>query len=77
MSVSDEVLNRLTMLRNEYEQGAARLRTITQQEIALRETLLRISGAVAVLEEIVEAGRDAAQDGTDETRGPVTELRVS
>lgn len=56
----DRLQDRLTELRREYAVGEARLRELVQQEAALRETMLRISGAVQVLEEL-DAG---APDGT-------------
>ena len=58
MSVADEqVQARLDELRREYQVGDGRLRELVQQETALRETLLRISGAIQVLEELLGAGR--------------------
>ena len=50
------------------------MRELLQKENALRETLLRISGAVQVLEEVLEqtpAGSDAAVvlDGVTPARG--------
>jgi len=59
MTVADEqVQARLDELRREYQVGDGRLRELLQQETALRETLLRISGAIQVLEELLGAGTD-------------------
>ncbi len=46
---------RLSELKQEYLAGEAQLRELVQQEMSLRETLLRISGAIQVLEEIIDA----------------------
>ena len=62
---SDQLQKRLDQLKGEYELGEARLRDLTQQEISLRETLLRISGAIQVLQELTgetqSAGDEAGQ----------------
>ena len=47
---------RLDQLRREYELGQAQLRELVEREAALRETLLRISGAILVLEELLDSG---------------------
>ena len=71
MATTDERLQaRLAELRREYTLGEGRLRDLLQQESALRETLLRISGAIQVLEELAGAGTDdvppnAASTGTN------------
>jgi len=44
---------RLSQLKGEYQQGEAQLRALLQQEATLHETLLRISGAIQVLEELL------------------------
>lgn len=49
---TDQLQQRLDQLRQEFNLGESRLRDLTQQEAALRETLLRISGAIQVLEEL-------------------------
>lgn len=43
---------RLSELQREYEVGQRRLQEVMAQEVTLRETLLRISGAIQVLEEL-------------------------
>lgn len=43
---------RLETMRKEFEAGRARLRELEMQQSLLRETLLRISGAIQVLEEL-------------------------
>jgi hypothetical protein len=58
--VSDRVGERLAELRNEYRTGEEQLRRLLQSEVVLRETLLRISGAIQVLEEL---DRPAARPG--------------
>lgn len=42
-------------LRQEFEAGQNRLRDLEMQEARTRETLLRISGAIQVLEETLAA----------------------
>ena len=44
---------RLATLKKDFEAGQARLRDLEMQEMHLRETLLRISGAIQVLEEVL------------------------
>jgi hypothetical protein len=60
MSLADEqVRDRLAELRREYRLGEDRLQDLQQQETALRETLLRISGAIQVLVELLGPTTDA------------------
>jgi predicted nuclease with TOPRIM domain len=61
---SEQLQKRLDQLKGEYELGEARLRDLTQQEISLRETLLRISGAIQVLQELTGETQSAAGDET-------------
>jgi hypothetical protein len=51
---------RLAILKNEDCIGQAKLHQLEQQEISLRETLLRISGAIQVLEELLAASVETA-----------------
>jgi hypothetical protein len=55
----EQLQARLEILKNEDRAGQARLRELEQQEISLRETLLRISGAIQVLEELLAAEKSS------------------
>lgn len=57
----EQLQNRLDVLKNEFQTGQTRLRDIEQQGTQLRETLLRISGAIQVLEELLAEER--SQEG--------------
>lgn len=71
--MSEQMRDRLTELRREYELGQRRLQEVMAQEVALRETLLRISGAIQVLEELTgAAAEDAAVPDPPDTRDPST-----
>lgn len=50
----DQLERRLAQLKSEFETGQARLRDLSQQQAHLQETLLRISGAIQVLEELMD-----------------------
>lgn len=50
----DWAMERLHELRREYETGQAHLDDIEQQRVFTVESMLRISGAIRVLEELVE-----------------------
>jgi predicted nuclease with TOPRIM domain len=62
----DEMQARLELLRTEFETGERRLEELERQRVQLTETMLRISGAMQVLEEMLgEAPADeASADGT-------------
>ena len=53
--MEDKLQSRLESLKREFETGQARLRELEMQQVNLRETLLRISGAIQVLEELLAA----------------------
>jgi predicted nuclease with TOPRIM domain len=50
-----QLTNRLQQLKVEYESGAKMLADLEQKQAQLRETMLRISGAIQVLEELLAA----------------------
>jgi hypothetical protein len=61
---------RLAELKAEYLVGEEKLRELLGQEAAVRETLLRISGAVQVLEEVLDGSDGAGPDGDQGEGGP-------
>ena len=58
----EEVRARLEALRREVDRGQAELKEVELRRKYLHETLLRIDGAIQVLQELAE-GRPAEQDG--------------
>jgi hypothetical protein len=51
--MNTEIESRLAALRNEYEKGRERLRELQLQQSQVEETLLRIEGAMTVLQEFL------------------------
>ena len=60
---------RLAELKAEFEKGQQHLRLLDQQRAELHDTLLRISGAIQVLEELL------AQNDHKESERPMIESR--
>jgi prefoldin subunit 5 len=63
--MDEQARARLDQLREEYETGRRQLAELNQRRAQLSETLLRISGAIMVLEELVggPVGAEANADG--------------
>jgi predicted nuclease with TOPRIM domain len=57
-TLREQLQTRLDELKREFETGQARLREMESTQLNLRETLLRISGAIQVLEETLAAQSD-------------------
>ena len=55
--MNEEIQNRLAALRDEYEKGRERLRELQRQQSQVEETLLRIEGAMTVLQEFLARAR--------------------
>jgi len=66
---------RLELLRKELEKGQIELQKVESQRTYLHETLLRISGAIRVLEELLAEEQSAEQNGAasaDKAQLPTT-----
>lgn len=64
MSLAAQAQARLAELYREYEVGQRRLTELLAQESAVRETLLRIAGAIQVLTELTgESAAELSPDG--------------
>jgi hypothetical protein len=82
--VREQMEARLKALKSELEAGEAELAKVENQRTYLRETLLRISGAVQVIEELLVEGQNAEQrdgtnldaPGTEPTRTGLTSVRT-
>jgi predicted nuclease with TOPRIM domain len=68
--MQDKLQQRLQSLKTEYEAGQKMLAELDAKQANLRETLLRISGAIQVLEEML-ANDEGAADSGDITAEPV------
>jgi predicted nuclease with TOPRIM domain len=61
--VREQIEARLEELRQEFARGQTRLQEMEMQQAALRETVLRISGAIQVLEEMLAGGGNHGEGG--------------
>lgn len=57
--MKDQIESRLEALKREFEAGETQLRDLDTQRVRIHEALLRISGAVQALEELLVDGRQA------------------
>lgn len=63
-AMREQMQARLELLRKELEKGQVELQKVESQRIYLHETLLRIGGAIRVLEELLAEEQSAEQNGT-------------
>lgn len=61
--MKDKLESRLEELKSQFAEGTKRLEKLESDAENLRQTLLRISGAVQVLEETLEDGTGAENGG--------------
>jgi predicted nuclease with TOPRIM domain len=72
--MQEKLQQRLQSLKTEYEAGQKMLAELDAKQANLRETLLRISGAIQVLEEMLMSDEDAALDGSTEAEPSEVEV---
>lgn len=60
--MKEQLENRLSELKSEYETGQQVLVGLGEKQAELRSTLLRISGAIQVLEELMKEEPEGAQE---------------
>lgn len=64
--MQEQLQKRIDELKKEFQAGQARLRELETEQAYLRETMLRISGAIQVLEEMLGGGEAEATAGGGE-----------
>ena len=62
---------RLKELKNEFQAGQKMFAELQTKEMNLRETLLRITGAIQVLEEELASDRQATENGATQPCGAI------
>jgi predicted nucleic acid-binding Zn-ribbon protein len=72
--VKDQLERRLQQLKREFESGQKALVELERQQADLRETLLRISGAVQVLEEELQRAEQLDADPAPDTDGHLAQV---
>jgi hypothetical protein len=60
--MKEQLVERLQQLKAEFASGQKMLAELEQKKANLEQTLLRISGAIQVLEELLEAEESAGND---------------
>jgi len=63
--MQEQLQTRLEALRKEFETGRSELEKVEQRRTYLRETMLRIAGAIQVLEEMLAQGQPAGHNGAE------------
>lgn len=71
--MKEKLQQRLQLLKTEFEAGQKMLAELEEKQAGLRQTLLRISGAVQVLEEVLE---EMSEDDVIVAEVPYSDLEV-
>jgi predicted nucleic acid-binding Zn-ribbon protein len=66
----DPIQARLETLKTELEKGQTELQKVEAQRTYLHETVLQISGAIQVLEELLAEGASAARQAAPDEQSP-------
>jgi len=66
--MQEQLKKRVTELEAEYRAGQEMLAELDAKRADLHQTLLRISGAIQVLQELLGTDRDSADDGIQPTQ---------
>jgi predicted nuclease with TOPRIM domain len=61
--MKEQLLQRLNELKSEFEAGQKMLADLEAKQANLRDTLLRISGAIQVLEELLKQAQSIEANG--------------
>ncbi|MEM9904081.1 MAG: hypothetical protein AAF921_03545 [Cyanobacteria bacterium P01_D01_bin.44] len=67
--MKEKLEQRLQHLQQEYESGQQMLADLQAKEANLQQTLLRISGAMQVLQELLQAEEPSSANGSVSERG--------
>jgi DNA repair exonuclease SbcCD ATPase subunit len=62
--MKEQIKERIQQLKAEYESGQKMLANLEAQESNLRTTMLRISGAIQILEELLSQAEVAGEQGS-------------
>ena len=74
----EQIQARLEVLRGEVEKGQAKLEVVERQRAYLQETLLRIAGAIQVLEELLAKDQvTEEQNGASTSETPLSSVQTS
>ena len=65
--MNNRLQSRIETLKSEFDKGKSRMSELQAEEVQLQETMLRIQGAITVLQELLA-------DPADDPQDPVVEL---
>ena len=72
--MKEQLEQRLDQLKSEFEAGQKMLADLETKQAEIRETLLRISGAIQVLEELLASTTEDQTDDGGQRDGEVVEM---